>query len=321
MMKWEKKGLIISACGQREWMNSHIQNPYAVEFETYVRVYFTTRPKPEKGLFKSVTAYLDLDKQDLSRVINICDKPILEYGNEGTFDEHGIMPGAIVPRGNSEYWLYYAGWRRTVSVPYVWSIGLAISKDDGNTFKRFGNGPIMNVAYNDPYLLAAPRSVFCENGIWHMLYGSGTGWITDNERKESMYLNRHAVSKDGIEWKRDGGYCVETIYGDESQSACCTIKIDDTYHMFFPYRHSIDFRNRERGYLIGYAYSKDLKTWIRDDANVGIGLSESGWDSEMICYPHVIQIGEKIVMFYCGNGFGQAGLGYAELNSTENWGG
>ena len=67
--------------------------------------------------------------------------------------------------------------------------------------------------------------------------------------------------------------------------------------------------------MIGYAYSKDLKTWIRDDREVGIGLSTEGRDSEMICYPHVVKIDDKIIMFYCGNGFGQAGLGYAELQA------
>lgn len=63
--------------------------------------------------------------------------------------------------------------------------------------------------------------------------------------------------------------------------------------MFFPYRHSYNFRNGNRGYLIGYAYSTDLEKWIRDDKQVGIELSENGWDSEMICYPHILRIGKK----------------------------
>ena len=41
--------------------------------------------------------------------------------------------------------------------------------------------------------------------------------------------------------------------------------------------------------------------------------SESGWDSKMIAYPHVTQIGNKYYMFYCGNDFGKEGFGYAEL--------
>ena len=311
-MKWIKRGLIFKAEGQLDWMNSHIQNPYAIELKDRIRIYFTTRPKPIDGLFRAVTAYIDLDKNNLKQILEISSAPILEYGKIGTFDEHGIMPGAVVDNKN-ELWLYYAGWSRSVSTPYSWSIGLAISKDNGNTFEKYGNGPIMSLNYDEPYLLAAPRSVFKVKDKWHMLYGSGIGWIENEGRKESMYLNRHAISDDGIHWKRDKEPCVKKVYEDESQSACVTIKKNNRYHMFFPYRHSYNFRNRERSYRIGYAYSDDLKIWIRDDEQVGITVSESGWDSEQICYPHVIELKGKWIMFYCGNGFGQGGLGYAEL--------
>ena len=64
---------------------------------------------------------------------------------------------------------------------------------------------------------------------------------------------------------------------------------------------------------MGYAYSKDLVEWTRDDSKVGIGLSESGWDSQMIAYPYITQIHDKYYMFYCGNDFGKEGFGYAEL--------
>ena len=311
-MKWVKKGLIFKAQGQFDWMYTHIQNPYAVKLQDRVRIYFTTRPKPINGLFRSVTAFVDLDINNLNNILGFSPKPILEYGEAGAFDENGIMPGSIVFR-DKEVWLYYAGWQRGVTVPYFWSIGLAISKDGGITFEKFGNGPIMSLNYDEPYLLAAPRSVFFAKGKWHMLYGSGTGWIQNEGKIESMYLNRHAVSSDGIHWIRDKEPCVEKVYEDESQSACVTIEKNGRYHMFFPYRHSYNFRNPQRSYRIGYAYSDDLTTWIRDDKNVGITVSETGWDSEQVCYPHVIELDRKWIMFYCGNGFGVGGLGWAEL--------
>ena len=64
---------------------------------------------------------------------------------------------------------------------------------------------------------------------------------------------------------------------------------------------------------MGYAYSDDLINWTRDDSQAGISISESGWDSEMIAYPHIVKIDEKYYMFYCGNEFGREGFGYAEL--------
>jgi len=42
---------------------------------------------------------------------------------------------------------------------------------------------------------------------------------------------------------------------------------------------------------------------------VGIGLSEDGWDSEMICYPFVFRHKDKTYMLYCGNGYGKTGFG------------
>lgn len=38
----------------------------------------------------------------------------------------------------------------------------------------------------------------------------------------------------------------------------------------------------------------------------------------MLCYPDVVKINQKIVMFYCGNGFRQGGTGYAELQDAES---
>ena len=84
--------------------------------------------------------------------------------------------------------------------------------------------------------------------------------------------------------------------------------------MFFCYREAIGFRqNKNKSYRIGYAYSTDLINWIRDDANVGIDVSENDWDSDMMCYPHVFHCDEKLYMLYNGNEFGRYGFGLAIL--------
>ena len=57
-------------------------------------------------------------------------------------------------------------------------------------------------------------------------------------------------------------------------------------------------------------YDKDEK-WIRQDQKIGIRRSIKGWDSEMICYPAVININNKTYMFYSGNQVGRSGIGYA----------
>ena len=41
----------------------------------------------------------------------------------------------------------------------------------------------------------------------------------------------------------------------------------------------------------------------------------------MLCYPHLIELDDKIIMFYCGNGFGVSGMGYASINREQMFGG
>ena len=85
--------------------------------------------------------------------------------------------------------------------------------------------------------------------------------------------------------------------------------------MFFSYRYSLDCRSKGRGYRLGYAFSDDLNNWTRDDTNVGIGLSDEGWDSEMISYGHVFELDKHIYMVYQGNHFGRVGFGLAKLEN------
>ncbi len=47
------------------------------------------------------------------------------------------------------------------------------------------------------------------------------------------------------------------------------------------------------------------------DASHSIDVSASGWDSEMVTYPAVIDDGARLHMFYNGNDYGRSGIGYA----------
>ena len=65
------------------------------------------------------------------------------------------------------------------------------------------------------------------------------------------------------------------------------------------------------GYRIGFAVSRDGISWSRRDSEIGIVVSESGWDSEMLAYPYVVKFRDKFFMFYNGNGFGKSGFWFA----------
>ena len=100
---------------------------------------------------------------------------------------------------------------------------------------------------------------------------------------------------------------------DEAQASPDVIFKNNKYHMFFCYRRSKNYRGKENGYRIGYAWSIDLVTWHRENDRAGINVSDEGWDSEMVSYPHVFELNNRIYMFYLGNQVGKTGFGLAEL--------
>ena len=136
-------------------------------------------------------------------------------------------------------------------------------------------------------------------------------------RPEPVYKIRMASSQDGIEWvKFNRDIIPDRLEEDEAQASPDVIFANGKYHMFFCYRYSYDFRSRANGYRIGYASSTNLFDWVREDSKVGIDVSEAGWDSEMISYPHVFELDGRTYLAYLGNQVGREGFGFAELTGS-----
>ena len=311
-MDWQKKGLIFVPSTE-SWMHTYAQVPTPLIFDDYIRVYFGCRPKTDDPLPISQIAYVDVDRKNPAQVLRVAEAPVLVLGGKGCFDEFGLHPLSIV-RNKEEIWLYYVGWTRMVSVPFNRAIGLAVSRDSGDSFNRYGKGPVVGATHNEPFLQQGP-SVKIINNIWHMWYLTGLDWIEHQGRMEAIYQIMHATSNDGIYWNRDGQPVMPTIVENECHAGQAVIERAGKYHMWFSYRRGLDFRNAEGGYRLGYATSTDLIEWQRDDTKAGIDVSENGWDSEMICYPNIIECDGRTLMFYSGNYFGRDGFGYAELKT------
>lgn len=317
-MKWRKLGLIFDPSEHKLANNckEFAQSPQALVFENFVRVYFSTRQKDDStGMFLSHIAFVDFDKK-FQKIIKVSDKTVIELGELGTFDEHGIFPINIL-RHKEKIYAYTCGWSRRVSVPVETSTGLAFSNDDGLTFQKVGPGPVLTASMYEPVLIG-DSFVKYYNNQFHMWYIYGSKWImaSGNEPPARVYKISNAVSNDGIQWKKDEARQIipDLLNENECQALPTVIKIGKRYHMYFCFREATDFRkNPARGYRLGYAWSDDLKNWNREDANSGIGFSDYGWDAEMMCYPHIFQCDENIYLLYNGNEFGRGGFGIAKL--------
>ncbi len=315
MFHWKKLGLIFNPqeVTDRDWLKEFAQAPSVLIFDKFIRVYFSCRPSPtENGQYVSYSAFVDLNRSNLFEIVNLASKPIMELGKKGTFDEFGTYPTSVI-RIKDEIFAYYGGWTRCESVPFNVAIGLGVSRDNGKTFDKLGDGPILSYSLDEPFILSGPK-IRKFNDIFYLYYIAGKKWVLDGIKPEPVYKIRMAISKDGINWTKYGKDLIETkLETNEAQASPDVFYFRGKYHMFFCYRYSIKFRGKEKGYRIGYAYSEDLKSWIRDDSKAGIDVSDEGWDSEMIAYPHVFELDEKVYMFYLGNQVGRYGFGLAEL--------
>ena len=317
-MKWIKRGKIFDPI-QHKLPNNCLQfsqSPQALVFDDFIRIYFSTRAvDPVNNKYLSHIAFVDM-KKNLRDIIRTSTDTVIPLGDLGCFDEHGIFPMSVMRHGNAVYG-YTCGWNRRTSVSVDTAVGLAISHDNGLTFQRIGNGPVLAASLHEPYLVG-DGFVKVINGIFHMWYIFGTGWkkFSPESMPDRTYKIGHATSKDGIEWTKEEARSIipDRIGADESQALPTVISIGQRHHMFFCYRESFDFRQTKgRGYRIGHAWSDDLLNWTRDDKNPQLEGSPGEWDSDMQCYPHVFECDGKVFLLYNGNEFGRYGFGLAEL--------
>lgn len=223
-------------------------------------------------------------------------------GTAGYFDTNGIMPTWIQSFQDKLY-LYYIGWNKATDVPFRNAIGLAISSDGGYTFQKYTDGPVLDRSIYDPCFVASCCTLI-ENNIWRMWYLSCINWKVTDGKLEHQYHIKYAESADGIHWQRHGHISIDFQRADEyAISRPCVVKDTDCYRMWYSYRGE--------SYRIGYAESSDGLTWTRKDDEVGIDVSPSGWDAEMIEYPFVFDHKEQRYMLYNGNGYGKTGIGLA----------
>jgi sucrose-6-phosphate hydrolase SacC (GH32 family) len=318
MFTWRKRGKVFdpTAIVRADWMNEFAQAPATLVFDAFVRVYFSCRPRADAaGQYVSRAAYVDLNRANLFEIVGLSERPIMSLGGRGAFDEFGTYPTSVIRHGG-EIRAYYGGWTRCTSVPFDVAIGYAISRDGGVTFEKQGAGPVLSASLHEPFVISGPK-IRRFGDRWFLWYIAGTKWIPNHGRAEPVYRIRMATSDDGVNWKRSNRELIPVrLEEDECQASPDVMFANGTYHMFFCYRYSLDYRGREKGYRIGYASSTDLETWQRDDSKVGIGVSDEGWDSEMISYPHVFELDGRTLMFYLGNQVGRHGFGLAELKGT-----
>jgi hypothetical protein len=280
-----------------EWIGGYGALPFAVDSgERRARVFFSGRDGANRAQIGACTVDLDalaIDPASITR------DPVVHPGPAGAFDESGCSMSCIVRQG-ARWFLYYTGWMLGRTVPFYLAAGLAVSDDDGRTFRKHSPAPILDRNAVDPFLTASPAVLF-DGTVWRMWYVSALEWEARSEGMRHRYLIKCAQSDDGIRWQRDGRIAVPFEGDDEyAMGRPHVVKDDDLYRMWFCVRGD--------RYRIAYAESDDGLVWRRRPE---APPARSSWDADMHAYPMVLRDGGRWLMFYNGNGYGATGFGCA----------
>jgi len=307
-MKWIKKGLLYTPPRDGSWKDNSALTPTAFLLnDKIIRVYCSFRDVTGVGRI----GYVDVSAENPSEVLRVSEEPVLDIGLDGMFDDQGVILGDLI-RVKDEIYMYYVGFQTVNKVKFLAYSGLAISNDNGNTFKRYKNTPIMD-REDEALYIRAIHSVIYEDNVFKFWYATGSGWENIDEVNFPQYDINYIESIDGVNFCSSGIKCIENNEKNLEYriGRPRVYKRDNRYLMNFTYG-TTDGR-----YIAGQASSSDGSKWLRDDNNLGIELSEDGWDSKHLSYPSIITIKDKTYMFYNGNNMGLDGFGYAELVSEK----
>ena len=302
-MEWQKKGLIYCPDASIEWMNNSVltPQPFLLDEDT-IRIYASFRDK--KGIGR--IGFIDLDARNPSQIINISEDPVLDIGSPGCFDDNGMILGDVI-RVNDKIYMYYVAFQLVEKVKFLAFSGLAISRDNGLSFSRIQNTPVLDRS-DEGVFGRCIHSVIYDGSKFKVYYTVIHDWVYINNIPYPAYYIKYIESDDGINFGKVGRTCITCNSNEYRIGRPKVRKLSENLHeMYFTY----DTFQKE--YKTGYAISSDEKNWVRRDSDAWLVPSKSGFDDKMACYPVVIETKYGIYMFYDGNDMGKTGFGYAEL--------
>jgi predicted GH43/DUF377 family glycosyl hydrolase len=298
---WVKKGLIFQNDPSGWWSKKYAGIPTVdILSDEVLRIYYYSMDEKMDGRI----SFIDVEAKDPSKILHIQKEPVLDIGEAGTFDDSGVCPSCIVTINNRKH-LFYLGVQRSEKTPYLYFAGVAVQEENGQ-FKRIQKTPVLERTPAEPYTRSATSILHTANG-YKMWYVSAFEWFRWNDRLYPKYVIRSADSSDGIHWNASP----EKVFDFENEfefgfGRPWVVQEDGLYKMYY------SVRSTNEPYKMGYAESKDGVNWQRMDDKLGILRSESGWDSEMICYPCVVNTKYGKYLFHNGNSHGASGFGYAK---------
>jgi hypothetical protein len=304
-MQWLKRGLVFhtSRHAPAGTTRSMVPTPLLIDDKT-IRVFLTICDADNVGR----PYFVDVDASDPTKIVGASPGPLMDVGRQGDFDERGVVCAQVLRDTDGSLLMYYSGFERSQTVRYQIFMGLARSFDNGKTFERVQDKPILGATDAETMFRCAPF-VIAENDKFRMWYTAGSTWDIVNGKEVPRYSLKYLESTDGINWGDEGTSCMSFGEDEHGIGRPWIVKtIDGKYQLYYSIR-----RISVAAYRLGYAESYDGRQWARMDKQIGLDVSPASFDSDSISYTALISVREKTYCFYNGNAFGRDGFAVAEL--------
>ena len=96
-MRAQRLGRLFSAEAGPEWMHSHATYPAPLLLEDgRLRLFLVSRGADNRGR----VGWIDLDPENPMKILGVSQRPALDAGSLGSFDDRGIAIGSVHWIGN-----------------------------------------------------------------------------------------------------------------------------------------------------------------------------------------------------------------------------
>lgn len=255
--------------------------------------------------------------------------PVIELGEHGEFDGNWCVLPHVIKLDDREWRLYYTGNSGIgTGLAMFPGLGMAFS-EDGKRFRKHDRNPVIarTGRQGDPDQQGIAggsvlQAVLPDGSVQWRFYYTGCPTLGKDVFLDQQKTICLAVSRDGIEWEKQGAVMLRNPLRDYENVAVAGPVVqqlpDGSYRMWYS-----AIGTRWGYYSICYAESDDGIAWNRgthygDNLQLGPRHGTAGnWESMMVEYPSVIREDGRLRLFYVGNNYGLTGIGTALSTSLR----
>jgi len=240
---------------------------------------------------------------DPPRLINV-SAPMLDLGEPGSFDMHGMTYPWLVEHGGMER-MFYVGWTKlSGDIPFRNQLGLAERAPGTHAFRRCSRDPWFPPTAAEPIGTGSCAVSRVADGRWRMLYTHFEPWQRDTGGTVHRYYIKQAFSDDGLAFDRTNATpVIPLLPGEIAVGAPAPRATGDGEEILFSARG-----DRYRLFSVPVDRTGQIsrqRTHLR--------IPAQAWDSAMQCYGRILRHDGADWLLYCGNGYGRAGIGIVRL--------